>query len=1211
MFVTDRRLDMFKNGIMIGIFAPTLRQAQISFSRMKKRMNSTHAQTILSDPEINIDFDVSNGQNIMLTNGSLISSQSASEGSNIEGDSYMLIIVDESQDVGNFKYSKSISPMGAFYNATKILIGTSTTQKGFFYESIERNKKEYANGGKRNHFEYDYKTVIKYNPNYEKYIEGEKKRVGEHSITGDRNVTVRINGLITTMPIEELYNLFNKDSNQGEGKVVPTNLEALSASKGKIIDSLFDLKEYHLTPKQIPVIKALQEIGHTNYNYKQLIAEKTGLSLNRVSHVLAHVRKLMKQGYYYEIVPEWNKVTNIIKHKNKHNIYRMSNGQGETVVTECHSLMEVVKDGLREVKPLQASDLYRIREIPIDSYLDFVDFNFLLGLNDEVYNEYSFTQFVKEDGFIKLVSRRDKTPSIRIREKLEVGSEEYKAFCRILGAYVSEGHVLQRDLTAEISSNNIEWIRQLQRDVQLVFNYNAPIVISNKLNSKGENYGETYKLCLNSKLIGIILKTLCGQGSYNKKIPNFLFNVSRDNVKDFLKYLVEGDGYKIKGESNFGYTTASLQLASGLQLLLTQLGRSVHVQRNKNGYYTLKTQEEGILNRQAKLELELLDKSKYEYVYDLEVENAHTFVDSLGQVLLHNSDEFQMSYNLKWILERGMFVSGKLFDELADPTRGLSIGDTKKAHVVGIDLGKKQDSTVITVLEVDWDNPAIVDKAQEAGVPDYIAYPVFIKAWKEIQGDDWNEQYDIIMDFLSNFNVVRIVMDATGVGDAIYDRLRANLNYEVIPYVLTRQSKSDLYKHLNSEFRAKRVRYPANEETRETREFQKFVQQFLDLEKGYSGQLMVVSHPNIAGAHDDYCLSLNTEILTKRGFLKYNELTENDLVAKVENNKITYVKPNKVILKDYEGKMYRFKSKDLCLEVTENHKMLLRDKAKREIIALSQELTLKSSKTLYSNFSIPVAPIQDEKEYPISDELLKLCAWLITEGWINKDNKYNSYRYSVAQLSNKEGHNRISSYIAKLKLEPYVYTRGDGVTYWTFHKKDNELFDSILKEGIHRIPREWLSNLSQRQLKLLLDELMLGDGTLSRNTYHTKSLELARDFQELAHKVGIKTSIREQVRHNHTIYACYLMKQDETRIQSYDEYYYKGKVWCVNVDNGFIVTRCDNKIAVTGNCDSLALAVWGARGDEVYRPVTEKENIYKTKGNQFVLAKNNFTAKRR
>lgn len=436
MFATDKRLEGFKGGFLIGIFAPTLRQAQISFARMKKRMNSVHAQQILSDPEINVDFDVSNGQNIMLTNGSLISSQSASEGSNIEGDSYMVIIVDEAQDVGNFKYSKSISPMGAFYNATKILIGTATNQKGFFYESIERNKKDYDRGGKRNHFEYNYQTVIKYNPNYEKYIKGEKKRLGEHS------------------------------------------------------------------------------------------------------------------------------------------------------------------------------------------------------------------------------------------------------------------------------------------------------------------------------------------------------------------------------------------------------------------------------------------------------------------------DEFQMSYNLKWILERGMFVSGKLFDELADPHSGLSILDTKKAHVVGIDLGKKQDSTVITVLEVDWDNPTVVDKAQEAGVPDYIAYPVFIKAWKELQGDNWNEQYDEIMDFLNNFNVVRIVMDATGVGDAIYDRLRANLNYEVIPYVFSRQSKSEMYKHLNSEFRAKRVHYPADEETKQTREFNKFQQQFLDLEKGYSGQLMVVSHPDVNGAHDDYCDSLALAVWGAKGDEVFRPVTEKENIYKTKGSQFVQAKNN-------------------------------------------------------------------------------------------------------------------------------------------------------------------------------------------------------------------------------------------------------------------------------------------------------------------------------
>ena len=435
MFANDNRISEFKNGMMIGIFAPTLNQAQISFKRMKKRMDSESAHEVMGDPEVDVQFDISNGQNIILSNGSLIRCQSASEGSNIEGDSYMLIIVDEAQDVGNFKYLKSISPMGAFYNATKILIGTSTTFKGFFFESINRNKEEYKNGGKRNHFEYDYHTVIKYNPRYEKYLEGEKKRLGE------------------------------------------------------------------------------------------------------------------------------------------------------------------------------------------------------------------------------------------------------------------------------------------------------------------------------------------------------------------------------------------------------------------------------------------------------------------------NSDEFQMAYCLKWILERGMFFDPKLFEKMADKSAGLSIFDTKKVHVAGIDLGKKMDSTVVTVIEVDWDNPVIVEKSHsgDVDVPDYIGYNVYIKAWLEIQGDNWNEQYDQIMDFLSNFNVARIVMDGTGVGDAIYDRMRANLDIEVIPYVFSRQSKSEMYKHLNTECRAGRVHYPADEETQETREYQNFTQQCMDLEKSYSGQLMVVAHPDAQGAHDDYCDSLALAVLGAKGEgIEKAETSNERIYSNINESQVTH-----------------------------------------------------------------------------------------------------------------------------------------------------------------------------------------------------------------------------------------------------------------------------------------------------------------------------------
>lgn len=183
MFANDIRLQMFKNGFMVGIFAPAKRQAQITYNRMRARLSCPSAQAVLTDPEFNYVFTTSNGQTCALSNGSFVTAISASDQSNIEGESFMLIICEECQDISNFKIEKSIHPMGAAYNATIIKIGTATTFKGNFYEAIQRNKKADAERKAHiyNHFEYDYTVAIKYNPRYARYIEKEKIRLGENS----------------------------------------------------------------------------------------------------------------------------------------------------------------------------------------------------------------------------------------------------------------------------------------------------------------------------------------------------------------------------------------------------------------------------------------------------------------------------------------------------------------------------------------------------------------------------------------------------------------------------------------------------------------------------------------------------------------------------------------------------------------------------------------------------------------------------------------------------------------------------------------------------------------------------------------------------------------------------------------------------------------------------------------------------------------------
>lgn len=447
MFADDPRLSMFKDGLWVGIFAPSQRQAQITYGRLKSRLQSKTAVAVLADPEFRLEFTTSNGQTVALSNGSFATAISASDGSNIEGESFKLIICEECQDISNFKIRKSIHPMGAAYNASIIKIGTATTYKGDFFDAIQRNKREIETRAShiRNHFEYDYEVASKYNPKYARYVEGEKKRLGE------------------------------------------------------------------------------------------------------------------------------------------------------------------------------------------------------------------------------------------------------------------------------------------------------------------------------------------------------------------------------------------------------------------------------------------------------------------------NSDEFRMSYKLEWIIERGMFVDIVKFEEFNGETAlERVISDRQATHVAGIDIGGKNDSTVITMCEVNWDMPVIMESRTDDDTGEevmYMAYNTYIKDWLCISNEpDYEEQYPLIVDYLSMFWVVRVVCDATREA-AIAHRLRANLRCEVIPYIFTTKSKSELYKHLEKEIAAGRARVCSGDKTRATKEYNDFLEQLGNLQKGYSGTNLIVAHPDERGAHDDYpdswalavwgCSFAGEVNNTETGTNKFTEKTRNERHYYSRRNRIT------------------------------------------------------------------------------------------------------------------------------------------------------------------------------------------------------------------------------------------------------------------------------------------------------------------------------------
>lgn len=76
------------------------------------------------------------------------------------------------------------------------------------------------------------------------------------------------------------------------------------------------------------------------------------------------------------------------------------------------------------------------------------------------------------------------------------------------------------------------------------------------------------------------------------------------------------------------------------------------------------------------------------------------------------------------------------------------------------------------------------------------------------------------------------------------------------------------------------------------------------------------------------CYSDDTDVLTARGFVNFNDLLESDLVAQVDTGKtITFVKPKRIIKYWYDGDMYKFttsRKMGINLLVTPNHRMAWR-----------------------------------------------------------------------------------------------------------------------------------------------------------------------------------------------------------------------------------------------------------------------------------------------
>jgi hypothetical protein len=343
---------------------------------------------------------------------------------------------------------------------------------------------------------------------------------------------------------------------------------------------------------------------------------------------------------------------------------------------------------------------------------------------------------------------------------------------------------------------------------------------------------------------------------------------------------------------------------------------------------------------------------------------------------------------------------------------------------------------------------------------------------------------------------------------------------------------------------------------------------------------------------DRHCQTQDTEILTKSGWKRYDEVVVGDEAVCFDLLRETYSYGaiSDVIVKDHDGDMYHFTSKGLDSLVTAEHRVVsrnyrvLRDGRKQDWRFYTAREIATAGRSVRE---IPAggAP-SGEGVKDLSLDLCRAIGWVMTDGHMSASGGVRPYIVLNQALHTNKGGVDVADVMKEVfsRLCPNATvrdyaaneTRGAWRTIRVGVDETEAVFSPWISVEHNRLPREILENGSFDQLEALFLGIAEGDGSWTEKWGWIKispglDENFADDVQELALKLGYSPTktiqkaakegdrdqwiIRLSTRPAHTFEAPNVKKE-----------HYEGKVWCVTVPTGAFVARRNGTVFVTGNC---------------------------------------------
>ena len=315
------------------------------------------------------------------------------------------------------------------------------------------------------------------------------------------------------------------------------------------------------------------------------------------------------------------------------------------------------------------------------------------------------------------------------------------------------------------------------------------------------------------------------------------------------------------------------------------------------------------------------------------------------------------------------------------------------------------------------------------------------------------------------------------------------------------------------------------------------------------------------------CLSEDTKILTPDGWKSYDQVKVGDIIYtfNLETHEIEMKTVKDIFVRKYQGKMYNLRNRTQNQLVSPHHRVVRQvfNSKRYKMQEIEDLLTFKSP------ISVPVVGENSNPDLDVSDEQLKLMAWIISEGSIEKD---GSHRVSIYQSKkvNPEKYKEIIGLLNHFNLEFEVREqKGWGDCQHvrlspTSSKSIHKWFD-----GNKKVPPKWLYRLSKRQARIFLETYVKGDGwnEKHRKRIITTCTDTLEALEALAVLAGFNFSARTRTFKSprKPQYYLTLTESKHDYIQEIKEMDYEGIIWSVHTDNETVIAKRNGQVFITGN----------------------------------------------